>query len=198
MTNLTEPASQADLDDAALENATGTTAGALTDTAGGTLTDEATLVTGAAPGTQRKVVLLTEYLTSDHLPKMRLAMYNTVVAVVKRGELPGLIHRSDKGDLEVVSSDGKLVVRQYAHVLLKNTPELPAQLDQLGIAAMNSELVRSHGRSLSVSEMLDMGDALDFDAILGGLPKEAGKVRRPAGQSRRPAGRAAKAKRTRK
>jgi hypothetical protein len=146
------------------------------------------------PTTQSKVVLLIEYLTP--LPaKLRLATYNTVVAAVKRRELPGIVHLLDKGEMVVVNGDGKEVTRQYAHVMLKNTTELGAQLDQLGIVAINSELVRSHGRSMSVAEMLDMGDELDFDAIIAAVHEGDGRAKAQAGQ-RKPTARA-KVKKTR-
>ncbi|GGR40357.1 hypothetical protein [Deinococcus ruber] len=144
-----------------------------------------------APSAPKKVILLLEYLMDDVPVKLRLAAYTAIVQAVKGAELPGLIHPVDKGELVVVNTKGQEVTRQYAHVLLANSPELSTQLDDLLIVAVNSELVRSRGRAMSVTEMLAMGDALDFDALTTKAKSSAGQKQQPKPKAKqtRPANR---------
>lgn len=165
MTDVTEPIAQADS----------------AETTPKAPTPEAATPKAAVP--PKKLILLSDYL-AEIPAKLRLATYNTIVTAVKRREVPGIVHPSDKGEMEVVDGNNKTVTRPYPHVVLKNTAELLAQLDALCIAAVNSELIRSHGRSMNVVEMLEMEDELDFDTIAAAVNQEINRPKTTPGQKK--------------
>ena len=138
---------------------------------------EETKAVTAAP---RKTLLLTEYLNEQVPVKLRAATYGTIAQAVARGELHGIVHGTQKGPMTVTLSNGKEVTRPYAHVLLRNTPDLLEKLDALCITAINKEMVRTAGQSMTVEEILEMGDELDFDAVVDAARKANEKKRKEA------------------
>jgi hypothetical protein len=78
----------------------------------------------AVTPTPTRHLTLTDYLNEQVPAKLRAATYATIVAAVMNGELKGIVHDTQKGQMTVTLSNGKEVTRPYAHVLLKNTVDL--------------------------------------------------------------------------
>lgn len=113
----------------------------------------------------RSILKLLDYLTT-HVPlSVRNATYRTVRDAVRSGQVEGFVHLSRAG-MEVLSSTGATVTRQYPQVLIGNSAELAAQLDVLCAAAARAELIRTGGEYMTADEIIEHGDAAVFDELV--------------------------------
>lgn len=119
--------------------------------------------------------LSTYYL--EHLDReLRREVYNQVLTAVNKGSLPGIVHRGNVITLDMSSS--RLVganaekSAKLEDILLKNLPDLQARLDALSEAVVLGHVINSAGKGVTVSELIALGDDLDFDKMVATAQKK--------------------------
>ena len=117
---------------------------------------------GAAVSTPKFVALSTYYL-KDVDPKLQRAVYDEVSDAVLKNQLMGMHQRGSDVRFPALNGTQGKALRE---ILLKNTPDLHDRLDQLMIAAISKQVVRTGAKGLSVDALEELGDQLDFDKMV--------------------------------
>jgi hypothetical protein len=139
----------------------------------------------------KPIMRLTAYLTEQLPVGMRAVSYAAIVQAIKKGQVKGFIHPVDKHAMTVTDYRGKVTERAYPEVLLKNSERLISQLDALCLAAAHAEVIRTGGRTMSVEELMMMGDDFDFDVLITKVQKKyAARSKQSAAQANKSKGKA--------
>lgn len=128
-----------------------------------------------SPRTPKFQVLSTFYLAHlDH--EFRREIYNEVLTAVKKGSLPGMVHRGNLITLDMSNSrltganSARLI--KLEEILLKNLPDLQARLDALSDVVSLRHVIDSAGKGVTADELMEMGDGLDFDRMVATAQKK--------------------------
>lgn len=123
------------------------------------------LSTSATPATRRFLVLTTDVL--PEIPaELQWPLYRRISAAVDKGTVPGLIHSTLTGQLTYMLSATKHRPKVVKEILLKNLPDLQGLIAQLTGEALSEHVITTGGRGFTAEDLLQMGDALNFDAMI--------------------------------
>ena len=109
-------------------------------------------------------------LSTDHLSEqpteMRRAIYDEVLKRVNGAVIPGLVHAGNYIEITMTHPAGNVRGRRLEDILLKNTPEVQAQVEDAIDEVVRQMVVRNRARGISVGDLEEMGEQLDFDALV--------------------------------
>ena len=133
------------------------------------------LSTSTTPAARKFLVLTTDVLPG--IPaELQWPLYKRVSAAVDKGTMPGLIHSTLTGQLTYMLSATKQRPKVVREILLKNLPDLRGLITQLTGEALSEYVVATGARGLTAEDLLQMGDALNFDAMITAARKRRVKL----------------------
>ena len=139
--------------------------------------DPISLSTSTTPATRKFLVLTTDVLSG--IPaELQWPLYKRVSAAVDKGTVPGLIHSTLTGQLTYMLSATKHRPKVVKEILLKNVPDLQGFIALLAGEAMSELVVATGARGFTAEDLLQMGEALNFDAMITAARKRRIKLSR--------------------